>query len=106
MANITRCSLASFAPLGAVVDGSPWIAAVPALVAAEIRRMRPHLRTTALPFALATSPTELLWPVAVDGDEGARFVRDLIVAIAEPSAPRVTAFAGSKRVRAPRRTSP
>lgn len=100
-----RCSLASFAPLGAVVEGSNLLATVPELVAAEVRRTRPHLRTTKLPFALATTPSELLWPLAVEGDEAARFVRALIVEVAERSA-RELVSSESKPVRRARRTSP
>jgi LysR family transcriptional activator of mexEF-oprN operon len=45
--------------------------------------VRPHLRTKALPFALAGSAMEILWQSALDDDEAIRFVQELIVGIAE-----------------------
>src|SRR5262249_36811547 len=59
-----RCSVSSFANVGAVVDGTALLATVPESVAREIRRVRPHLRAAALPFSLAGAPLELLWPAA------------------------------------------
>lgn len=77
-----RCSISSFANLGALVDGSALLATVPALVAAQIRKVRPHLKTRDLPFRLAGAPAELLWPAASDDDAPGRFAREQIVAIA------------------------
>ena len=81
-----RCALASFGLVGDVVDGSALLATVPEIVARQIRRTRPHLRTRPLPFALApTDPAlgpELLWPAATDDDPACRFVREQIFAIA------------------------
>lgn len=77
-----RCSVSSFANLGAIVDGSALLATVPVAVAAAIRAVRPHLRAAALPFALGGAPTELLWPAATDDDEAGRFLRDKLVEIA------------------------
>jgi LysR family transcriptional activator of mexEF-oprN operon len=77
-----RCSVSSFANLGALVDGSALLATVPQLVAHQIRAVRPHLRCVALPFALPGSAIELLWPAAADDDPAGRFVRDQIIQIA------------------------
>jgi LysR family transcriptional activator of mexEF-oprN operon len=77
-----RCSVSSFANLGALVDGSALLATVPALVAQQIRAVRPHLRTVAVPFDLRGSAIELLWPAAVDDDPAVRFVREAIIRIA------------------------
>lgn len=78
-----RCSVSTFANLGALIDGSALLATVPALVAAQIRMLRPHLRTRPLPFQATGSPMELLWPVTTDDDEPCRFARARIRAIAQ-----------------------
>jgi len=78
-----RCSVSSFANLGAIVDGSALLATVPRMVADQIRAVRPHLRTRPLPFALAGAASELLWPVSTDDDEPCRFARARITAIAK-----------------------
>lgn len=77
-----RCSVSSFANLGALIDGTALLATIPTLVAAQIRAIRPHLRTRALPFAIPTSYSELLWPVASDDDPPCRFIRGHIKRIA------------------------
>ena len=81
-----RCSIASFANLGGVLDGAPLLATVPMMVAQQIRRLRPHLATRALPFSLAGGFVELLWPAAVDDDEACRVLRAHIHAIATTGA--------------------
>ncbi|MDC0723616.1 LysR family transcriptional regulator [Nannocystis bainbridge] len=78
-----RCSVSSFANLGALIDGTAMLATVPALVAAQIRKVRPHLRTTALPFAVPSGTMELLWPAATDDDPPCRFARAHIQRIAK-----------------------
>jgi LysR family transcriptional activator of mexEF-oprN operon len=78
-----RCSVSSFAHLGALIDGTTMLATVPGLVADQIRAARPHLRTKALPFEIKGSVADLLWPVATDDDEPCRFVRDKILQIAQ-----------------------
>ncbi len=83
-----RCSVASFANLGAIVLGTPLLATVPDLVAEDIRRMHPALRTTASPFRTGGGTVELLWPAALEDDDAARWLRDRIVAIAEKTAGR------------------
>jgi LysR family transcriptional regulator, mexEF-oprN operon transcriptional activator len=77
-----RCSISSFANLGALIEGTAMLATIPELVAAQIRSTRPHLRTAPLPFALAGSAAELLWPAATDDDPPCEFARAKIVEIA------------------------
>lgn len=77
-----RCSVSSFANLGALVEGSALLATVPAIVAAQIRRVRPHLKTRELPFDLTGTATELLWPATTDDDAPGRFAREQILALA------------------------
>ncbi|MDC0672774.1 LysR family transcriptional regulator [Nannocystis radixulma] len=77
-----RCSVSSFANLGALIDGTAMLATIPAMVAAQIRKVRPHLRTTPLPFAFPAAWFEMLWPVASDDDPPCRFVRAHIQQIA------------------------
>lgn len=77
-----RCSVSSFANVGAVIDGSALLATIPMLVARQIRAVRPHLRTAALPFELRGAPMELLWPAAADDDEPGRYLREHIERIA------------------------
>ncbi|MDC0743860.1 LysR family transcriptional regulator [Polyangium mundeleinium] len=79
-----RCSIASFSNLGALIDGTAMLATVPEIVAADIRAVRPHLRTKPLPFKVPRGYMELLWPVATDDDEACRFAREKIVQIARP----------------------
>ena len=81
-----RCSVPTFASIGALVDGSALIATVPKIVAKYIRITRPHLRTAPLPFELGTAAVELLWPATSDDDEPGRFVRAKILAIANRAA--------------------
>jgi LysR family transcriptional regulator, mexEF-oprN operon transcriptional activator len=77
-----RCSISSFANLGALIDGTAMLATIPALVAAQIRVTRPHLKTKALPFKFKPAYAELLWPVATEDDEPSKFARAKIVTIA------------------------
>ncbi|HZS39289.1 MAG TPA: LysR family transcriptional regulator [Polyangia bacterium] len=87
-ARSVRCSVASFHNLGPIVDGSALVATVPALVAEEIRRTRPHLRTARPPFRFEGVPMELLWPAVDDDDAAGGFVRERIVEIAGARAAR------------------
>ncbi len=77
-----RCSLPSFASVGAVVDGGALVATVPALVAEQVCATRPHLRAAPLPVGLEGAAIELLWPQAADDDEAVRFLRARIGAVA------------------------
>ncbi len=78
-----RVSVPTFHSIGALVEGSALLATVPAVVAREITALRPGLRTTAVPLALAGSPMELLWRSTVEDDEAIRFVRELVVRVAK-----------------------
>jgi LysR family transcriptional activator of mexEF-oprN operon len=77
-----RCSVSGFANLGALVDGSALLATVPALVAHQIRSVRPRLRSCALPFSGGGAAMELLWPATADDDEAGRYLRAHIARIA------------------------
>ena len=85
-ARTVRCAVASFASVGAIVDGSALIATVPALVARDVRAVRPHLRTAPVPVRLPGAAVELLWPAAVDDDEASRFLRGHVARIAAAAA--------------------
>ncbi len=79
-----RCSLASFAHVADVVDGTSLLATVPLSIAKHACRLRRHLRTIALPFDLrGGTGIEMLWPTATEDDPACRFVRDHIQAIAK-----------------------
>jgi LysR family transcriptional activator of mexEF-oprN operon len=90
---IVRCSVSSFAHIGALVEETTMLATVPKTVAERIRAVRPHLKTKPLPFALPSSTLDLLWPAAMDDDEPCRFLREKIVTIARAAAPRSAALA-------------
>lgn len=77
-----RCSVSSFANLGAILEGTAMLATVPAMVANHIRAVRPALRTKELPLPIRGSDMELLWPAASDDDPPGRFVRGKIIEIA------------------------
>lgn len=77
-----RCSVASFASVGAIVDGSRLVATIPSVVAAQILRIRPHLRAAPIPFPHEAGTIELLWPTALDTDPACRFIRQAIVQVA------------------------
>lgn len=78
-----RCAVGSFASIGAIVEGSRLVATLPAVVARQILRTRPHLRAAAIPFAHEPGVLELLWPTALDADPAGRFVREAMVGIAK-----------------------
>ncbi|XXT39758.1 LysR substrate-binding domain-containing protein [Sorangium sp. So ce513] len=78
-----RCSVATFGAIGAIVDGSPLVATVPDVFAAQILRQRPHLRSAPFPFPHAAGGLDLLWPAALDGDDACAFVRAAIVDVAK-----------------------
>jgi len=77
-----RCSVASFAGIGAIVDGGHLVATIPRIVATQILRLRGHLRAAPIPFPHEPGTIELLWPTALDADPACRFVRDAIVQLA------------------------
>jgi LysR family transcriptional regulator, mexEF-oprN operon transcriptional activator len=78
-----RISVPTFQSVGAIVEGSPLLATVPAMVARQILAERRHLATTPLPFALASTPMELLTRSAIADDEAVAFVTRHLVRIAE-----------------------
>ena len=96
-----RCSVASFAHLGALIEGTSMLATIPEIVARPICATRPHLRTRPLPFVIPSSASELLWPAATDDDAPCTFVRAQIAQIARgvasAGAPRRSARDASKR---------
>lgn len=77
-----RCSVASFSAIGAIVDGSPLVATLPDVFAAQLLRQRPHLRSAPFPFAHPAGGMDLLWPSALDEDDACAFVRAAIIDIA------------------------
>jgi LysR family transcriptional activator of mexEF-oprN operon len=77
-----RCAVASFSAIGAIVDGSRLVATIPIVFAPEILGVRPHLRTSALPFEHQPGSIDLLWPTALDADPACRFVREALLEIA------------------------
>jgi LysR family transcriptional activator of mexEF-oprN operon len=87
-----RCSVSSFANIGAIVDGTAMLATIPELVAVKILATQPHLETRPLPPTLKIegSHAELLWPAVTDDDEPCKFVRAKIREIAK-------AVAGTRR---------
>jgi len=80
-----RCSVSSFANIGAIVDGTAMLATIPELVAVKIVAARPHLKIKPLPPSLKIvgSHAELLWPAVTDDDEPCKFVRAKIRKIAK-----------------------
>ncbi len=78
-----RCSVASFSSIGAIVDGGRLVATVPTIVAAQIVRLRPHLRMAPIPFSAEQGDIDLLWPTALDGDPACQFLRGAIFRVAD-----------------------
>ncbi len=78
-----RCSVPSFAHIGALIEGSSMLATVPHLIADQIRAVRPHLKKKPLPFDIPGSGLDLLWPVASDDDGPCQFLRAKITDIAK-----------------------
>jgi LysR family transcriptional activator of mexEF-oprN operon len=91
-----RCSVSTFANLGALIDGSALVATVPDTVAHYIRQVRPHLEIRRLPFdhIVGGGATELLWPATTDDDAPCRFARDWIIKLARATPGRA---AGGRR---------
>jgi LysR family transcriptional activator of mexEF-oprN operon len=77
-----RCSVSSFAHVGALIEGTAMLATLPVMVARQIRATRPALATKPLPFPIPSFASELLWPSATDDDEPCAYVRARIRAIA------------------------
>ncbi len=77
-----RCSVSSFAHVGALIEGTAMLATIPLVVADHICAVRPHLKKKPLPFTIPGSTLELLWPAASDDDAPCRFVREKIADLA------------------------
>lgn len=99
-----RCSLPSFANIGAIIDGTPLLATVPDDVARHARRGYPHLATAEKPFVLEGTPMELLWPAATDDDPAMRYVRERIERVSSrPSSPSASTQHAPREARAVKR---
>lgn len=81
-----RVSVGSFAYVADLVEGTPLLGTVPALIAEHMRRTHPRLRTRPLPLPLASAPIELLWSKVKDEDGPSRFLRELVTAVASKAA--------------------
>ena len=77
-----RLSVPAFQMVGVALSGSALLATVPEIVARELRRTRPELRTRELPFQLEGTGMELIWQSALDDAGPVRFIREHIVRIA------------------------
>lgn len=91
-----RCSVSSFENVGAIVEGTALLATIPAMVAEQIKKTRPRLRTAPLPFHLEGTASELLWSVAAEDDPAIAFVRTKIVAVVKESMPSPRAIGGAR----------
>ncbi len=78
-----RCSVESFASIGAIVDGGRLVATIPVVLAPQIVNLRPHLRTAPIPFIHEPGSIDLLWPIALEFDPACRFLREAIVRVAD-----------------------
>ena len=76
-----RCSVGSFAQLGAVLDGSRLLATVPSGVASQLKRLYPHFAIAPVPLPLTGAPLELLWLEASERDEALTFVRERLAEV-------------------------
>ena len=77
-----RCSVATFNAVGAIVDRGALVATVPSIVAYQLVARRPHLRLARFPLSQQEGGMDLLWPTALDNDDGCRFVRTAIIELA------------------------
>ncbi|MFO0639806.1 MAG: LysR family transcriptional regulator [Polyangiaceae bacterium] len=101
-----RCSVASFASIGPIIEGSALLATVPAVVAARILLERPELRAVDLPFSPVTGTIDLLWPSALDDEPAARFVRDLAERVVKEATPGAPVRPDTKAKLAPSKPTP
>jgi LysR family transcriptional activator of mexEF-oprN operon len=81
-----RCSVSSFAHVGAIVEGSSLLATIPRMVAEQARVGRRHLRTAELPFVLPGASMDMLWSVVDDDDPAGAFLREAIVRVTKDAA--------------------
>lgn len=73
-----RCAVPRFHSVGALVEGTDWLATLPQFVADAICAVRP-LRTAKLPFPFGEGSVDMLWPRARDDDPRLLFVREQLV---------------------------
>jgi DNA-binding transcriptional LysR family regulator len=76
-----RVAVPAFSYVVEVVDGSPLLATVPALLARHIVKTRPYLRIAPLPFSLDGSALELLWSRVSDDDAAGRDARGVMTKV-------------------------
>jgi LysR family transcriptional activator of mexEF-oprN operon len=74
-----RCSVATLASLGEILEGTALVATVPSMVGRTLTARYRHLRAVPVPFGLTGATIELLWSAASDDDPACTFVRDRIV---------------------------
>ncbi|RYZ07748.1 MAG: LysR family transcriptional regulator [Myxococcales bacterium] len=77
----TRCSVAGFANVPEIVEGSALLATVPRLLAEDASRRRPALAWRELPFQPSAASTDMLWPVTAEDDDACRFLREQLVEV-------------------------
>lgn len=94
-----RCSVASFAAVGAIVEGSRIVATIPVVFAPQILRSRPHLRMASIPFSHEPGNIDLLWPTALDADPACRFVREAMLRVATAEIENGSSQPGTRRPR-------
>lgn len=83
-----RVSLSSFHAVGRLVEGSALLGTVPRVLALDLVKERRALRVAELPFELPGSPMELLTRASVEDDPSVRYVRELVVRLAEGASDR------------------
>ncbi len=93
-----RLSVPAFGHIADIVDGSPLVATVHALLAEHIIGIRPHLRSAPAPFTFEHVSLDLLWLRTADANEVSRFLRQQILSTMTDLAP--------KKPRSRQRTSP
>lgn len=91
-----RVSVPTFHGVGTIVEGSALLATLPEMIAKDVLARHPRLRSVALPFAMASTPMELLFRRSTLDDEAVRFVRDLVLRIAEASARSLAGPSGAR----------
>ncbi|HET9993675.1 MAG TPA: LysR substrate-binding domain-containing protein [Kofleriaceae bacterium] len=86
-----RCAVAMFSAVGAIVEGTALVATMPDIVAHQLVARRPRLALARFPLPQTESGMDLLWPSALDADDGCRFLREEIVEISRTLAPHAPA---------------
>lgn len=83
-----RLSVPSFQSLGWSIEGTPLLATVPRTFARQLLRIRPNLRSVALPFEISGTPPpmELIWRETRTDDPALTFIRERVASIAQKHA--------------------